>query len=81
MPIIKSAIKKLRKDRKRTKANDVRRIAFKKAVKIAQKSKKAQDIKIATSLIDKAVKTHIIHKNKAARHKSRLNARIKALSA
>ncbi len=33
----------------------------------------------AVPVLDKAVSHGIIHKNKAARHKSRLNAKIKAL--
>jgi len=72
MPIIKSAIKKLRKDRKREKVNDAKRQAYKRAIKKAQKSKKAEDIKTAVSLIDKTVKAHLIHANKAARIKSKL---------
>ncbi len=36
--------------------------------------------KAATPVIDSMVSKGLIHKNKAARHKSRLNARIKALS-
>ncbi len=33
----------------------------------------------ATPIIDRMVKTGIVHKNKANRHKSRLNTRIKAM--
>ncbi len=35
---------------------------------------------IAVPVIDKLVNKGLIHKNRAARHKSRLNARIRALS-
>lgn len=35
----------------------------------------------AVSVIDRIADKGIIHKNKAARHKSRLNAQVKALSA
>jgi small subunit ribosomal protein S20 len=35
----------------------------------------------ATPVIDASVSKGIIHRNKAARHKSRLNARIRAISA
>ena len=35
----------------------------------------------AASVIDRVADKNIIHKNKAARHKSRLNAQIKALAA
>ena len=38
-----------------------------------------QAYKEATSLIDQAASKGLIHKNKAARHKSRLNARVRAL--
>jgi small subunit ribosomal protein S20 len=37
--------------------------------------------KAAVPVIDSAANHGLIHKNKAARHKSRLNARIKALVA
>jgi len=35
---------------------------------------------VATPVIDRMVKTDLIHRNKANRHKSRLNARIKAMA-
>ncbi|HKK02310.1 MAG TPA: 30S ribosomal protein S20 [Gammaproteobacteria bacterium] len=37
--------------------------------------------KVAMPVLDSMVNKGIVHKNKAARHKSRLNARIKSLSA
>lgn len=72
MPIIKSAIKKLRKDRKRTKINRAKKDTLAHAIKKAKKSKSVKDVQIAISLVDKAAKTHLIHTNKAARLKSRL---------
>ena len=39
----------------------------------------AEAYKSAVPVIDSAVSKKLIHANKAARHKSRLNARIKAL--
>ena len=45
----------------------------------AEKAKAAYDE--AVPVIDRMTDKGIIHKNKAARHKSRLNAQIKALSA
>ncbi len=45
----------------------------------AEKAKTAYDE--AVPVIDRMTDKGIIHKNKAARHKSRLNAQIKALSA
>jgi small subunit ribosomal protein S20 len=38
-------------------------------------------LKEATPVVDAMARKGIIHKNKAARHKSRLNKRIKALAA
>lgn len=37
------------------------------------------EYRTASSLIDRMAHKGLIHKNKAARHKSRLNARVKAL--
>ncbi len=73
MPVIKSAKKKLKQDRKREKLNNKVRIAYRDAVKVAQKSKNAEKVRIAVKFIDQASKKGIIHKNKAARLKSRLS--------
>ena len=67
MPIIKSAIKKMKQDKKKTKRNDAHVAAFKGLFK---KSNKA-DAKKAYSVIDKAAKKGVIHKNKAARLKAK----------
>lgn len=76
MPNIQSAKKKVRKDIKRTKRNNLYREAIKKSMKLVSKLKgglkSAQDTKKTVSLIDKAVKRKIMHKNKAARLKSRI---------
>lgn len=73
MPVIKSAKKKLKQDKKRTLVNKALRIAFKDAVKDAKKSKTSEKIVIAVRLVDKAAKKKLIHKNKAARIKSSLS--------
>ncbi|RJQ27472.1 30S ribosomal protein S20 [Candidatus Parcubacteria bacterium] len=73
MPLIKSAIKKLRQDRKKEKIRDQFRKELDKSVKKANKEKKADLVKKAISLVDKAVKKNIIHKNKGARIKSGLS--------
>jgi ribosomal protein S20 len=44
MPVIKSAKKKLRQDKKREKTNNLLRRTFKEAVKEAKKSKNAEKI-------------------------------------
>ncbi len=72
MPILKSAIKKLKQDKKRTMVNKVYRESLRQAVKQARKEKTAKAVKLAYSALDKAAKQKVIHKNKAARLKSRL---------
>lgn len=73
MPVIKSAKKKLRQDKKREQLNSKIKLSFRNAVKDAEKNKTFEKVKLATKLIDKASKKGIIHKNKAARLKSRLS--------
>jgi len=73
MPIIKSAKKKLRKDRKRTVHNSIIESVLKKLIKAAKVSKKQEAVRKATQAIDKATKKHILHKNKASRIKSVLS--------
>lgn len=72
MPIIKSAKKKLRQDKKRRVVNLKTIDKFKSALSLARKKPVLANIKAAVSLIDQAVKKKIIHQNKAARLKSRL---------
>ena len=81
MPIIKSAIKKVRKDKARTTRNKKRELAMKTLVKKARASKTAKDLTAAYSALDKAAKVHLIHPNKAARLKSRLSKGIRSSSA
>jgi len=60
------------------------RTAIKQAASGAQSGDPAgamEALKAATPVIDSMARKGIIHKNKAARHKSRLNQRIRALSA
>jgi small subunit ribosomal protein S20 len=52
-----------------------------KVVLTGDKSKAAETFKAAQGIIDSIADKGIFHKNKAARHKSRLAAKIKALSA
>jgi small subunit ribosomal protein S20 len=72
MPVIKSAKKKLKKDIKRTVENKKLKDLFRKAVKKAEKSPTESSVRKAVKLTDKAAKKNIIHKNKAARIKSKL---------
>jgi small subunit ribosomal protein S20 len=51
-----------------------------KAIEAGDKESAARSYAAAVPLIDKMAGKRLIHKNKAARHKSRLNSRIQALS-
>jgi small subunit ribosomal protein S20 len=77
MPITKRAVKKLRHDRKRT--IQVKRVhgALQKLVKSMRKKPTQASLTKAFSALDKAAKTHAIHKNKAARLKARLSKLLK----
>ena len=73
MPIIKSAIKKVRQDKKRTIRNSRQKKVLKEAIKKYKETKIIKDYPKLVSLIDKAVKRNLIHKNKAARLKSQFS--------
>ena len=72
MPNIQSAKKKLKQDAKREKLNMTYKKTLRKTVKNMGKMK-AKDLKQAHSTIDKAAKKGVIHKNKAARLKSKVS--------
>ncbi len=73
MPIIKSAKKKLKVDKKRETSNKKVKALINFFIKKAQKKPTPESIKKAFKVIDKGVKKNIFHKNKAARIKSRLS--------
>jgi len=73
MPITKSAIKALKQSEVRRARNTNKKRNLKNAVK---DTKTAEDLSKAQSTIDKIAKTGYIHKNKAARLKSRLAKRV-----
>lgn len=76
MPIIKSAKKKMKQDKIKTVRNKLHIKQYKKIMKQAIKNKNKQDLKKKISLvyseIDKTAKRGSIHKNKAARLKSKI---------
>ncbi len=81
------AKKRARQAVKRRTRNVAKRSEFRTALKntvyaIDEGNKEAATnaYKLATPIIDGLVSKGLIHKNKAARHKSRLNKRIKALA-
>lgn len=77
MPITKRAIKKLRHDRKRSVQSDKVRESLRKLVKTARVSPDKKSLTTAFRALDKAANKHLIHKNKAARLKSRLSKLLK----
>ena len=77
MPISKSAKKALRSAEKKASVNRHRKEVFKSALKKVS----AKTLRDAISAIDKAAKQRIIHKNKAARLKSRLSTQFKGAAA
>ena len=80
MPIIKSAIKKLRQDKKRTVRNRATRVRYKERLKKALADPTKENVNQAVSAIDRAAKKRVIHRNKAARLKSRAMRAKKATS-
>lgn len=76
MPISRSAKKSLRKSVTNRKSNLVLKNKFKDVVKKFLAKPSADKAGEMQSLVDKAVKRGIIHKNKAARVKSQLSKKI-----
>lgn len=71
MPIIANAKKALRQTKTRTTRNRVVRAKVRSTIKNAATKTDALTLSTLFSTLDRAVKRHIIHKNKAARLKSR----------
>ena len=80
MPKIKSAKKAMRQARTRTIRNKAQRSALRTAVKHVRVAATAA-YTLAARLLDRAARKGLIHKNNAARHKSRLAAMVKKLAA
>lgn len=73
MPILKSALKKLKADRRREALNQTYKSKYKQAVKAARAKKSPALLTKAFRALDRAAKKNVIHKNKASRLKSRLS--------
>lgn len=84
MPNIKSAIKRVKVARLNTIQNTAKKSALKTAIKkcgeaiMLNDENTASVLSVTSKIIDKAASKHIIHKNTAARRKSKL---AKALNA
>ncbi len=88
MANIKSAEKRARQTIKRRAHNMAARSKLRSAIKevvnavaAGNKDEAAATLKAAGPIIDSAVNKGLIHRNKASRHKSHLNARVKAIGA
>lgn len=88
MPNIKSAIKRVKTSDKRRALNASQKSALRTAVKAAdtalvgnEAEVAAAAFKVASKKLDKAVTKGLIHKNAAARKKSRLAKKLNALTA
>ena len=88
MPIIKSAVKRVRQSEKRRLRNVQTKKQLKGATKALDAAIESKDTKKIDDLLgdvyssyDTAVKKNLIHKNKAARKKAHYSAAVKALGA
>ncbi len=72
VPNIKSAIKKVRKDKRRAAVNLRLKKRYKQAVKEARREPDAEKFRVAQRELDKAAKKGVIKKGRASRLKSRL---------
>lgn len=78
MPRIKSAKKRMRQTRSRTEHNRALRSAIKTAVKKARAEISPASVAAAMQALDRGARKGLIHRNAAARKKSRLAKRLKA---
>jgi len=84
MANIKSAEKRMRQTAQRGKRNRSVRSRLRSTIKVyraADEKEKGKQLSSATSQIDRARKKGVIHRNAAARYKSRLAKRAKAAKA
>jgi small subunit ribosomal protein S20 len=77
MPLIKSAIKKMRRDARKRIGNRNVRLELKKTTKKALENPTPEFVNKANSVLDKAVKRGLIHKNTAGRNKASLAKKLK----
>lgn len=84
MPQHKSAVKRLRQNKKRRAHNNSRRskmrTLIKKVMSTSDKEQAEKNLKEAVSLIDRLAVKNVIHPNTAARKKSQLTTHVNNLS-
>ncbi len=83
-----SALKRVRQEQRRTKFNRENKTRLRHAIREMRRALTGKDAKVATdllpktfSVIDRSAKNGVIKKNTAARYKSHLNLKVKALAA
>jgi len=81
-----SALKRARQTEKRTEANRANRSRLKTSLRALReslakgdKASTEQSFRKTASALDKAIQKGVLHKNTAARYKSRLSARVNAV--
>ncbi len=87
MPNIKGAIKRVRGNNRKKDVNTIVKSSMSTAIKKFEKAVKENDketaktqLNVALQRIDKAVNSKLVHKNKAARLKSRLTKKINTMN-
>lgn len=80
MPVTTSARKALRNSARKQTNNTRVKSQMKTAVKTFTESPTVDTLKEAYRRIDRAVKNNLLHRNKAARHKSQLSRKLKAIA-
>lgn len=73
MPVTKTAKRALRSSKSKKLVNDKTIKSMEVAIRTAKKSPTDKNLRHAISLVDKAAKKKIIHKNKASRLKSTIS--------
>jgi small subunit ribosomal protein S20 len=83
-----SALKRVRQTERRTEVNRKNKSRLRHQIRAMRRALTAKDVKAASALlsttfsvIDRSAKSGIIKKNTAARYKSKLHLRVKALAA
>ena len=83
-----SALKRVRQTERRTEVNRKNKSRLRHQIRAMRRALATKDVKVASALlpetfsvIDRSAKSGIIKKNTAARYKSKLHLRVKALAA
>ena len=78
MPVLQSAKKALRRDRRRAIVNKRIKEKVKEVLKKTRQTPNKKNLGLSFAILDRATKKKVIHPNKASRLKSRLSKLLKA---